>query len=80
MKIMIKVNRSFSAAIFAAAATLFVPAGLGLLAPGIVAAAVLPDFTDLVDKVGPAVVNIRTTEKSKSILKKPFYEIQFQPN
>ncbi|MBC3885919.1 DegQ family serine endoprotease [Undibacterium griseum] len=27
------------------------------------AAAVLPDFTDLVDKVGPAVVNIRTTEK-----------------
>ena len=23
----------------------------------------LPDFTDLVDKVGPAVVNIRTTEK-----------------
>jgi serine protease Do len=28
-------------------------------------AAVLPDFTDLVDKVGPAVVNIRTTERSK---------------
>jgi serine protease Do len=25
----------------------------------------LPDFTDLVDKVGPAVVNIRTTEKLK---------------
>lgn len=25
------------------------------------AAASLPDFTDLVDKVGPAVVNIRTT-------------------
>ncbi|MFP5392711.1 MAG: trypsin-like peptidase domain-containing protein, partial [Gammaproteobacteria bacterium] len=23
----------------------------------------LPDFTDLIDKVGPAVVNIRTTEK-----------------
>jgi serine protease Do len=67
MKIMIKVNRSFSAAIFAAAAALFVPASLGLLAPGIAAAAVLPDFTDLVDKVGPAVVNIRTTEKSKSM-------------
>nr|MBV0879137.1 DegQ family serine endoprotease [Noviherbaspirillum sp. L7-7A] len=27
--------------------------------------AALPDFTDLVDKVGPAVVNIRTTERSK---------------
>lgn len=31
-----------------------------------IAAAVLPDFTDLVDKTGPAVVNIRTTEKQKS--------------
>ena len=64
---MIKVNRSFSAAVFAVAAALFVPAGLGLVAPGIAAAAVLPDFTDLVDKVGPAVVNIRTTEKSKAM-------------
>src|SRR6202051_5150636 len=27
------------------------------------AAASLPDFTDLVDKVGPSVVNIRTTER-----------------
>jgi serine protease Do len=27
--------------------------------------AALPDFTDLVDKVGPAVVNIRTTERTK---------------
>jgi len=26
----------------------------------------LPDFTDLVDKVGPAVVNIRTTEKARA--------------
>ena len=25
----------------------------------------LPDFTDLIEKVGPAVVNIRTTEKVK---------------
>lgn len=25
----------------------------------------LPDFTDLIDKVGPAVVNIRTTERAK---------------
>jgi len=45
-----------------------VPAGLGLglgLATPTADAAVLPDFTDLVDKVGPAVVNIRTTERSK---------------
>ncbi len=67
MKMMIKVNRSFSAAFLAAAAVLFVPAGLGLTAPGMAHAAVLPDFTDLVDKVGPAVVNIRTTEKSKAM-------------
>jgi len=63
---MIKVNRSISAAVFAAAAVLFVPAGLGLVSQ-VAAAAVLPDFTDLVDKVGPAVVNIRTTEKNKSM-------------
>lgn len=33
------------------------------LAEAAPAVAGLPDFTDLVDKVGPAVVNIRTTEK-----------------
>ena len=44
--------------------------GLMLIAPAALAAPVaaplvtgLPDFTDLIDKVGPAVVNIRTTEK-----------------
>jgi serine protease Do len=35
-------------------------------APAPVAAQGLPDFTDLVEKVGPAVVNIRTTERSRS--------------
>jgi serine protease Do len=49
-------------------------AGAGLLpaAPALAAAQVaapivtgLPDFTDLIEKVGPAVVNIRTTEKVK---------------
>lgn len=64
---MIKVNRSLSAAFFAAAVVLFVPTGIGLMVPGVAEAAVLPDFTDLVDKVGPAVVNIRTTEKSKAM-------------
>lgn len=48
-------------------------AGLVLTAPAVLAAPVgaplvtgLPDFTDLIDKVGPAVVNIRTTEKIKT--------------
>lgn len=67
MTMKIKVIRSFSAAFFVAAAVLFVPVGLGLTAPGAAEAAVLPDFTDLVDRVGPAVVNIRTTEKSKAM-------------
>ncbi|WP_426113358.1 Do family serine endopeptidase [Massilia sp. PWRC2] len=40
---------------FAAAAPVATPVVTGL-----------PDFTDLIDKVGPAVVNIRTTEKIKA--------------
>ncbi len=63
-------SRRLSAAFFSATAFLLVPAGLGLglgLAPTAEAASVLPDFTDLVDKVGPAVVNIRTTERSKAM-------------
>ncbi len=60
-------TRKFSAAVFATAAALFVPFGLGVATPSAVQAAVLPDFTDLVDKVGPAVVNIRTTERQKQM-------------
>ena len=36
------------------------------IAPTPVAAQGLPDFTDLVEKVGPAVVNIRTTERGRT--------------
>jgi serine protease Do len=40
--------------------------GLGAaLAPTAVSAQSLPDFTELVEKVGPAVVNIRTTERAR---------------
>ena len=42
---------------------------LGFMASGVPAAASaqgLPDFTDLVEKVGPAVVNIRTTERGRA--------------
>ncbi len=67
MKTLALFQRQLSAAAFAAAAALFVPAGLALITPQAEAAAVLPDFTDLVDKVGPAVVNIRTTERVKQM-------------
>jgi len=51
-----------SALIFAGASTLLSPAAQAA-APVVTAAVTgLPDFADLVDKVGPAVVNIRTTE------------------
>jgi serine protease Do len=52
--------------------TAFLSASMGVIAPGVLgltpsalAASVagLPDFTELVEKTGPAVVNIRTTEK-----------------
>ena len=54
------------------AATVFASAGTALVAPGTVAAQPasvvrgLPDFTELVEQVGPAVVNIRTLEKVSS--------------
>ncbi len=69
MKILQRVNRQFPAAVFAAAAFVFAPAGLGVVSPAHAQAkaASLPDFTDLVDKVGPAVVNIRTTERQRQM-------------
>jgi serine protease Do len=59
-------SKTLSAVLLGAAGLLLVPPALGL-APAAQAATVagLPDFTDLVDKVGPAVVNIRTTEHLK---------------
>lgn len=67
MKTLHMFNRKLSAAAFATAAALFVPFGLGVATPTEAHAAALPDFTDLVDKVGPAVVNIRTTERPKQM-------------
>jgi serine protease Do len=55
---------SVRAVFVAAATTLFV--SLGAPAAHALPAANLPDFTDLVDKVGPSVVNIRTTAKVRS--------------
>jgi len=67
MKIMQRLSGSFSAAAFVALAATFVPFGMGVSISSSAVAAVLPDFTDLVDKVGPAVVNIRTTERAKGM-------------
>ncbi|WP_418320280.1 Do family serine endopeptidase [Piscinibacter sakaiensis] len=39
---------------------------VGALSPNQAAAQGLPDFTELVERVGPAVVNIRTTERVRS--------------
>jgi serine protease Do len=67
MKTLQRLHRKFSAVALIAAAVVFSPVGLSVLAPVPAQAAVLPDFTDLVDKVGPAVVNIRTTERAKQM-------------
>lgn len=66
MNITHPLSRTFSTLLFAAALFSIVPVGLSVPASA-AAAAALPDFTDLVDRVGPGVVNIRTTERSKAM-------------
>ena len=66
MNIAYPVRRLLSVLILGAAGALSLPAVPVFAQPSVAApSASLPDFSDLVDKVGPAVVNIRTTEKSK---------------
>ena len=59
--------KTLSALLFGTAGVFFAPTMLGLApqAHAAVPAVKLPDFSDLVDTVGPAVVNIRTTERLK---------------
>ncbi|MGB6056042.1 MAG: DegQ family serine endoprotease [Burkholderiaceae bacterium] len=52
-------------AVLFGAGVLAAPAVTGLAAASAVTVSGLPDFADMVEKVGPAVVNIRTTEKVK---------------
>ncbi|WP_375791663.1 DegQ family serine endoprotease [Glaciimonas immobilis] len=56
-----------SALVFSATASLVVPVIFNVM-PAAVAASVagLPDFTEIVEKAGPAVVNIRTTQLAKA--------------
>ena len=53
-------------ATYAATATATAPASAPAVAPVAVPGVNLPDFTTLVDKVGPSVVNIRTTTRVSS--------------
>jgi serine protease Do len=52
-----------SALVFAGASLMSLPAARAAAPVAVPAVTGLPDFADLVDKVGPAVVNIRTTER-----------------
>lgn len=59
-------STTLSALLLGAAGTFFVPALTGVgLGVAQAAPANLPDFAELVEKTGPAVVNIRTTEKAR---------------
>jgi serine protease Do len=61
---MLKLDRNRLRSCVLACALAVVPAiALLFVAPAFAQARVLPDFTDLVDQVGPSVVNIRTVEK-----------------
>jgi len=67
MKKNIFAGRKTLSVLLLSAGVLFAPSLLGA-APAMAAPAAvvgLPDFTELVDKAGPAVVNIRTTERLK---------------
>ncbi|WP_370551300.1 DegQ family serine endoprotease [Glaciimonas sp. PAMC28666] len=67
MKMAHTARHVFSALLLGATVSFVAPVLLGAL-PSAVAAPMtgLPDFTEIVEKAGPAVVNIRTTEKVKA--------------
>ncbi len=68
MKTLFSFRKTFSILFFGTVGVLFVVPWYVLAAPSMttsLSAAGLPDFADLVEKTGPAVVNIRTTEKLK---------------
>jgi len=65
MKTVRVAKKTIAMIVLGAISAFFAPAVIGAATPAVAATSGLPDFTDLVDKVGPAVVNIRTTEKVK---------------
>ena len=67
MKLRTRISQQICSLALGIPALLFAPTLMGLTPPAVAAPqSLLPDFTDLVDKTGPAVVNIRTTEKAKA--------------
>jgi len=66
MKTIFSLRKNVFTAILGAAGLFFSPAIIGASSAVAASIAALPDFTDLVERVGPAVVNIRTTEKIRS--------------
>ena len=64
---MFPVQKKLSVILLGVASAFLVPVATGLVPSAMAAPSVagLPDFTDLVEKTGAAVVNIRTTEKAK---------------
>jgi len=66
MKTVYPMKRLMSVLVIGAAGAFCAPADLAFAQPGVAApSAALPDFSDLVDRVGPAVVNIRTTARAR---------------
>src|SRR4051794_17930837 len=66
MKVTFFARNVLCAVLFSAAGVIFVPSASGFISTAHAATvAGLPDFADLVEKTGPAVVNIRTTERVK---------------
>lgn len=67
MKTSLRIQSGLVAFTLGALGAFFIPAAIGLVVPATAAPTTVPaDFADLVEKVGPAVVNIRTTEKVRS--------------
>jgi serine protease Do len=63
MKTISSLSKTLLTLLFTSGAVLFVPVTAGVAPPAQAATASLPDFTELVEKTGPAVVNIRTTQR-----------------
>lgn len=67
MKTIYSIHKAIPAILLGAVCGFVAPALVGAATPTYAqSVAGLPDFTDLVDKVGPAVVNIRTTQKVRA--------------
>lgn len=71
MKIPTSIGKTLFVVMLGAVGGLFSPVlpgfgGNAIAAPVAAATVALPDFTELVERTGPAVVNIRTTEKMKT--------------